>query len=215
MEEKKSIKISLSTFFLILALIVLVIMGIFIFKLYNEKTEEKQKSTELQAQVDNLNGKINEIKETINSNETVDNKNKDNNANKNENKTNTANQTNTSNNSEDSIKNKIIGTWKAYKVTDSKGNDLGLDSVWGTGIRYSNEMQFKENGNLSYSIGITVSNDDGTYNVSEKTVSYGVPTDIKGKYDWHTATYNKEDDTLIEELDSAGEKQIITYVRIK
>ena len=57
-------------------------MGIFIYKLNNDKTAEIQKSTELQAQVNSLNGtisdlqeKINKISETINTN-TVD---KDNN----------------------------------------------------------------------------------------------------------------------------------------
>ena len=117
-------------------------MGFFIFKIYNEKTKEEEKSTELQAQVDNLNGKINEIRETVNSSESVNNNNKVNNTNKTEKKNNNTSQSNNSNNSSDSAKNKIIGTWKANKVTDSKGNDLGLDSVWGTGIRYSNEMQF-------------------------------------------------------------------------
>lgn len=75
MEEKKSIKISLSAFFLILAIITIVVMGLFIYKLNNEKSEETKKSAELQAQVDSLNGtvsnlqnKINNISETINSN---------------------------------------------------------------------------------------------------------------------------------------------------
>ena len=39
MEEKKVTKISLSTFFLILAIIAIIVMGIFMYKLYNEKTE--------------------------------------------------------------------------------------------------------------------------------------------------------------------------------
>lgn len=51
MEEKKSTKISLSTFFLILAIIAIVVMGIFIYKLNNDKTIEIQKSAELQSLV--------------------------------------------------------------------------------------------------------------------------------------------------------------------
>lgn len=77
MEENKVTKISLSTFFLILAIIVIIVMGIFIYKLNNEKIAEIQKSTELQSQVNSLNGtvndlqgKINSISETINSNES-------------------------------------------------------------------------------------------------------------------------------------------------
>ena len=80
MEEKKVIKISLSTFFLILAIIVILVMGIFLFKLYNEKTEEIKKSSELQTQVNSLNGtvsnlqgKINTISETVNSNPITEN----------------------------------------------------------------------------------------------------------------------------------------------
>ena len=75
MEEKNVTKISLSMFFLILAIIAIIVMGIFIYKLNNDKTAEIQKSTELQAQVNNLNGnvkdlqsKIDSINNTINSN---------------------------------------------------------------------------------------------------------------------------------------------------
>ncbi|MBR2290585.1 MAG: hypothetical protein IJ867_08470 [Clostridia bacterium] len=75
MEEKNVTKISLSTFFLILAIIAIVIMGVFIYKLNNEKTIETQKSANLQAQVNNLNGtvsdlngKINSISNTLNTN---------------------------------------------------------------------------------------------------------------------------------------------------
>ena len=73
MEEKNATKISLSTFLLIIAIIAIIVMGVFIYKLNNEKTAEIQKSTELQSQLNNLNGtvsdlqrKINNISETIN-----------------------------------------------------------------------------------------------------------------------------------------------------
>ena len=59
MKEKNFTKISLSTFFLILAIIAIIVMGIFIYKLNNDKTAEIQKSTELQTQVNSLNGKDN------------------------------------------------------------------------------------------------------------------------------------------------------------
>ena len=77
MEDKKGIKISLSTLFLILSLIIIIVMGIFIYKFYNEKTEATKKSAELQTQVNSLNGtvsnlqgKLNSISETINSDKT-------------------------------------------------------------------------------------------------------------------------------------------------
>lgn len=77
MEENKVTKISLSTLFLILSLIVIIVMGIFMYKFYNEKTEATKKSAELQTQVNSLNetvtnlqGKINNISETINSDDS-------------------------------------------------------------------------------------------------------------------------------------------------
>lgn len=75
MEGKNITKINLSTFFLILAIIVIIVMGVFIYKLNNDKSAEIQKSTELQAQVNSLNktvnelqGEINNISQTINTN---------------------------------------------------------------------------------------------------------------------------------------------------
>lgn len=80
MEGKKVTKISLSTFFLILSLIVIIVMGIFMYKFYNEKTEATKESAELQTQVNGLNetvsnlqGKINSISETINSDNSDEN----------------------------------------------------------------------------------------------------------------------------------------------
>lgn len=80
MEEKNVTKISLSTFFLILAIIAIIVMGLFIYKLNNDKTTEIQKSTELQSQVNSLSttvndlqGKMNKVSETINSNNSVEN----------------------------------------------------------------------------------------------------------------------------------------------
>ncbi|MBR3697754.1 MAG: hypothetical protein IKM97_05820 [Clostridia bacterium] len=94
MEEKNVTNISLSTFFLILAIIAIIVMGIFIYKLNNDKTTEIQKSTELQSQVNSLNGtvsdlqgKINNISETINSNNSSESSNTINNNNSTENTT--------------------------------------------------------------------------------------------------------------------------------
>ena len=78
MEEKNATKISLSTFLLIIAIIAIIVMGVYIYKLNNEKTTEIQKSIELQAQVNSINGivsdlqgKIDNISNTINSNNTT------------------------------------------------------------------------------------------------------------------------------------------------
>ena len=66
MKEKKVTKISLSTFLLLLSIIAIVIMGMFIYKINNDKATEIQKSIDLQAQVNGLNGTINELQDKIN-----------------------------------------------------------------------------------------------------------------------------------------------------
>lgn len=80
MKEKNVTKVSLSTFLLIIAIIAIIVMGVFIYKLNNDKTAEIKKSTELQAQVNSLNGivsdlqeKIDDISKTINSNNSSKN----------------------------------------------------------------------------------------------------------------------------------------------
>lgn len=72
MEEKKTIKVGLSAFFLILAVIAIIVMGIYISKLKNDKNMAIQKSNELQTQVtslsttvNDLQGKIDKVSETI------------------------------------------------------------------------------------------------------------------------------------------------------
>lgn len=71
MSEKAPIKISLSTFFLVIALLVIIVMGIY---LYIEKTNSDKTITELEnsnadmeATIDNLQNKIDSIANTINS----------------------------------------------------------------------------------------------------------------------------------------------------
>lgn len=81
MEEKKSNGISVSAFFLIIAIIVIFAMGYFIYKLYNDKTNEGKRTDELLAQVDSLNVTIGELQEKIekinNISETIEDENKD------------------------------------------------------------------------------------------------------------------------------------------
>lgn len=129
MEEKKVTKISLSTFFLILALIVIVVMAIFIYKFYNEKTEANEKSAELQTQVTSLNGtvsdlqrKIDNISETINSNTT-----KENTTPTNESTQNTI--VNSSNNNSEikyDVEITVSEVANVYKEWQDKGNDMSV-----------------------------------------------------------------------------------------
>ena len=61
MEEKKVTKISLSTFFLILAIIAICVMGYFIYKLNDDKTKATEKVSELNNQVAKFQKKVNQI----------------------------------------------------------------------------------------------------------------------------------------------------------
>ena len=77
MEEKNNKKIGALIILLIIAIIAMIAMGIFIYKLNNDKKAEIQKNAELQAEVDSLNetltdlqGKIDTISETINPSNT-------------------------------------------------------------------------------------------------------------------------------------------------
>lgn len=64
MNEKKPIKISLSTFFLIIAIIVIVIMGYFMYQFYTGKAVAEEQTAE-------LNSKVNELQSTINNVQSV------------------------------------------------------------------------------------------------------------------------------------------------
>lgn len=75
MEEKKG-TISLSTILLIIAIIAMIVMGVYIYKLNNEKAEEVQKSNRLQEQVTNLNENVSDLqgeKDTLSSEDTTNN----------------------------------------------------------------------------------------------------------------------------------------------
>ena len=78
MEEKKTLKISLSGCLLIVALIIIAIMGYFMFKLYNERQEQSKNIEALNSQIATLSSekqelqeKIDTIANTINSNPIV------------------------------------------------------------------------------------------------------------------------------------------------
>ena len=66
MEEKENIKIRLSTLFLIFALIVIVIMGYCVYKLYKDKEAAKSNLAELNSQISELDSTINNLQGTIN-----------------------------------------------------------------------------------------------------------------------------------------------------
>lgn len=73
MEEKKTIKISLSTFFLLLALVAIVVMAIFMYKFYDDKKKADEKSSNLENQLSNLNETVKDLNDKIsNTDNTTD-----------------------------------------------------------------------------------------------------------------------------------------------
>lgn len=71
MEEKKEIKTNLSTILLFLAIIAIIIMGYFIYKLNNDKNLEINKVSDLQLQVNQLNSTLSSLQTLIEDNKTT------------------------------------------------------------------------------------------------------------------------------------------------
>ena len=293
MEEKKQIKVSMSGFFLAIAIIIIAVMGYFIYKISTEKKEKENQVASLNNEISSLQsssrelqGKIDNIANTIsNTTNTVEKKltaiegtfepqleeagdppsyifkkdgtvelagnysstgtytingdeinivytkitgpDLDENINKNdkvkiidENTLKSGDmiyKKETKSNKQDissNIKSKIIGTWKVEKVENAKGSEIELSSIWGSGIRYSNEMTFKENNVFSYGIGITAGSGNEEYKIDGNIIQYSISTDIKGEYTWRTARYILEEDVIKEDgNDDTLGKITITYVR--
>ena len=146
MEQKKTLKINLSTFLLILAIIAIIVMGVFIYKLNNDKTAEVQKSTELQAQVNTLNGTVSKKKKKINNiSETIDS---------------SSSNTNTNHNTSDSV-----SEFLNSQIKEKDYDDIVLSghyAIPGT----DNWWDFTEDGKAGYSGNISFI--QGTYKTIEK-----------------------------------------------
>ena len=72
MGDKQVTKISLSTFLLIIAIIIITIIGFFIYKLNSKKSIKAKKSADSQEQVRNLNSTVSDLQSKKNTNsETV------------------------------------------------------------------------------------------------------------------------------------------------
>lgn len=166
MEEKKEIKVSLTTFFLILAIIIILVMGMFIYKLSNEKTEETNKTSELQTRVNSLNNtigdlqeKIDNISENINSNNSVENTSNTNNTNTSTNTTTTTN--NNNNNKSNSFTDKEVK--KAFSDYLELGANAGCDNLL---------EALTEKGKLNYRPSKDTILDDGTVITTIKFSDY-------------------------------------------
>ena len=138
MKEEKAKTISLSTFFLILAIIIIAIMGLFIYNLNNDKTTETKKSAELQTKANNLNNNINELQEKINSiSNTISSVNTAANSNKNETIENNANTNKKID--ENQIYKSIIDNYKKAFSEYDENDENSLDTLE---KKYSNINSF-------------------------------------------------------------------------
>lgn len=63
MEEKKNLKISLSTILFIFAVIIIIIMAVCFFKVYNDKKVSDDKVSQLNSELSNLNQKVNVLEQ--------------------------------------------------------------------------------------------------------------------------------------------------------
>ena len=79
MEEKKTIKISITTLFLVLAIVAIIVMGVFILKINKQQEEQIESNKELKEEVNKLktdnnveNNTNNETENNINNNSTTE-----------------------------------------------------------------------------------------------------------------------------------------------
>lgn len=137
MEQKKSIKMSLSTFLLLLAILIIIVMGFFIYKFYNDKTIAEKEVANSNNQISNLQDNVNKLQETIDNVSNTINNSQNNNIESNVNKV-----QETTNNSSNSInKNESNSSNKYTEIT----NDLqGLDVLYVTNaIKNNNSYTLK------------------------------------------------------------------------
>ena len=61
MDENEEIRVSLSIFLLVLSVIIMIIMGVFLYRFYNEKVDANKKVEELQKEVETLEKTIDNL----------------------------------------------------------------------------------------------------------------------------------------------------------
>lgn len=121
MEEKKTIKISLSTFFLILAIIVICVMGFFLYNLNSKNVAMVSYQTELNSKIADLEDEIKSKAEKteINANKNVGNSNLNETSNSNDAESNSSNIEN--NITFSSLRGKYIGNAEVEPGTTPDG----------------------------------------------------------------------------------------------
>ena len=129
MEEKKTIKVSISTVLLILAIIGMGVMGYFIYKLNDEKTRATEQVSELNNQVKTLENTVSSLQKTI---EEISNTNKTDT---------TANVTETKKEDEQSKSSTSFSTLSGLYQAEVK-----IDDKWTGDV----SLSLQENGEFSY-----------------------------------------------------------------
>lgn len=140
MEEKKYLKISLSTFFLIISIIIIVVMGYFIYKISVEKTNAEKKVNALEDTTNTLQNKINSISNVLSSDNTSTHTENANISNTNNVKETNTTETNTSTTSSSTNSSRNVkyeftsadnaaaqGYPKILKIFELTGNELDFD----------------------------------------------------------------------------------------
>ena len=161
MEKKKSI--NLSTIFLILALIVIVVMGYFIYKLYNNNLTANKEVENLREEISSLEEKIEELKETENDSVSIDSD---------INKI-TEEEPNITENED------IIGVWNTFQLIDAENGEViqNLSNVLGTAyIQYGSYLELKEDGTFLDAIYPVTSGElstEGTYTIAKDYYKIG------------------------------------------
>lgn len=183
MEDKQVTKISLSTFFLLLAILAIVVMGIFLFKFYIENSELSEKSTKqdekisnLQNNVDNLTSQLNQIS-TLDNKSNVDSENVTNNI-----STNTTTTTKKDSNNQINLSS-YIGLWQKsnqylyiysinngeiiFDYSDQNGKDIGFHNKASLTGNKASFIINNENGSLNGEM--TLEKNNIIFNVADST----------------------------------------------
>lgn len=175
-EEMKGKKISASVVLLIIALIVIVVMGVFMFKLFNDKKAATDEVAKLNNQVNTLQDSVNSLRGTID---------------------NVSNAINNSKNTENSKSDEVIKVIDEqnkltvkYDFDDLKDieEDKVLNSLKINGIEYKNKIETSGNSVLFANMTIENCNDFLLINITEYTTGankYNIYVfDMNGNYLW-------------------------------
>lgn len=224
MEKKESFKISLSTFFLIISIIIIIIMAIYICIEKRNSNKEvaslESNAINMQEKIDNLQEKIDSISNIVDTNSISKNNSTStsyNTTNTTENSTSSNLSNNTTNeNSQNTENSDLIGSWNTVSAVDtSTWNYIdNLTEVFGSSyLTYGSSLTLNSDGTFIDSIYPTTSGEastKGTYTINK---SYYVPGDrvvilnySDGKQKLFKVIYQEENIPSLMMDVSAGEK---------